>query len=246
MTPGANAREYWDARARENPYYFVDNRLAYGDPDLEAFWASGPEALAAILGDLGATIEATDEIVEIGCGVGRITRALAARGASVRALDVSERMLELARAENSGLDSVEWILGDGASLTAIGDASADVCFSHVVFQHIADPEVTLGYVREIGRALRPGGWAAFGISNAPEVHRPPGALTRLRAGVRGFAGHGPRGQAHPAWRGSAVELDRLRAVATGAGLAIERVSGAGTQFCYVLAVRAEAPASASS
>jgi len=238
MTPHADASSYWDARAAEDAYYFVDNRQAYGEPDLEAFWASGPEALAAILGELGAAIGPADEIVEIGCGVGRITRALAAAGASVRAVDVSPRMLELARAENPGLDSVEWVLGDGKTLGPVASASADVCFSHVVFQHIPDPEVTLGYVREIGRVLRPGGWAAFGISNAPEVHRAPSVAARLRSAARALAGRGPRGQAHPAWRGSAVDLDRLRAVASEAGLGLERVSGAGTQFCYVLARRA--------
>jgi len=237
MAGRSDARDYWDARAREDAYYFVDNRLAYGDPDLDAFWASGPEALASVLGGLGAAIRPTDEIVEIGCGVGRITRALAAAGATVRAVDVSPRMLELARAENPGLGEVEWILGDGRALAGIADASADVCFSHVVFQHIPDPEVTLGYVREIARVLRPGGWAAFGVSNAPDVHRPPPPAARARGWLRALARRGPRGQAHPAWRGSAVELARLEAVARETGLELDRVTGAGTQFCYVLARR---------
>ena len=135
----------WDARAQEDLYYFVDSRLTYGDPDHERFWASGPETLELILAELGARIEPADHVVEIGCGVGRLTRALAAAGASVSALDVSPRMLELAATENPQLaERVEWILGDGETLAPIPDASADVCCSHVVFQHIPDPEVTLG------------------------------------------------------------------------------------------------------
>lgn len=238
-------KEYWDERADEDAFYFVDNRLEYGDPDLAQFWDDGPELLDQILGSLEVAVEPEDEIVEIGCGVGRMTRPLAARGASARAIDVSERMIALAREHNPQLDNVEWIVGDGTSVAPIADASADACFSHVVFQHIPDPEITLGYVREMGRVLRPGGWSGFQISNQPEIHRPPGAWKRARAWLRAQRGRAPRGQAHPAWRGSAVDLDRLAAVASESGLAVERVVGSGTQFCFVL-LRRQPAASADS
>lgn len=227
-------REFWDARADEDAFYFVDNRLAYRDPDLERFWASGREDLDVILDALGARIEPDDTVVEIGCGVGRITRELARRATKVMALDVSERMLELAREHNPQLENVEWIAGDGMSLAPLADSSADVCFSHVVFQHIPDPAVTLGYVREMGRVLRGGGWAAFQVSNAPQLHaRRP---LRVRAGqrLRAALGRAPRGQAHPAWLGSSVDLDRLRESTRRADSEVERVVGEGTQFCYLL------------
>jgi hypothetical protein len=86
----------------------------------------------------------------------------------------------------------------------------------------------------MGRVLRPGGWAAFQVSDAPEVHRRRSALPKIRAWLAGLAGRAPRGQAHPAWRGSAVDLDRLERVASGAGMGVERVIGRGTQFCFVL------------
>ena len=60
--------------------------------------------------------------------------------------------------------------------------SVDGCFSHVVFQHIPDPPITLNYVREMGRVLRPGGWALFQVSNDPTIHQPPGG--RARRGSR--------------------------------------------------------------
>lgn len=238
-------KDYWDARAEEDAFYFVDNGRDYRDPDLARFWGDAPELLDTILDMLEVRLEPADEIVEIGCGVGRMTRPLAARGRSVRALDVSERMLALAREHNPQLDNVEWILGDGSSLAPIAAASADACFSHVVFQHIPDPELTLGYVREMGRVLRPGGWSGFQISNQPEIHRPPSAWRRARAWLSAQRGRAPRGQAHPAWRGSAVDLDRLAAVAQESGLAVERVVGEGTQFCFVL-LRRQAAASAAS
>ena len=231
--PSDGMKRYWDERAEENAYYYVDNRLEFGSPDAERFWADGERVLDELLDSLGAEIVADDRIVEIGCGVGRLTRVMAARGASVRALDVSERMLALAEDENPGLGNVEWILGDGSSLTPLADGSADACISFVVFQHIPDPEITLEYVREMGRVLAPGGWSAFQISNAPDVHRRPPLHRRLAAWLRPRRGR-PTAQAHPAWRGSSVELGELRRVAAEGGLEVERLRGKGTQFCLVL------------
>jgi SAM-dependent methyltransferase len=230
----ARMRRFWDARAKEDAFYFVDNRLVYGDPDLDRFWAGGPEALEAMERRLGARVEPGHDIVEIGCGVGRLTRALRSRGRSVRALDVSAEMVDRARALNDHLDGVEFIVGDGVSLAPIGSASADVIQSDVVFQHIPDPAITLGYVREMGRVLRPGGFAMFQVSNAPEVHAQPGLAQRVRGAVRGALRRGPAGQANRAWLGSGIDLEELRRVADEAGMATERVDGEGTLGCLVL------------
>jgi len=228
-------RRFWDRRARENPWFFISNTLDYSDPDLDRFWASGEEDLDTLLGKLESALERSDHVVEIGCGAGRMTRAIARRVANVTALDVSPRMLELARRENPGLDDVEWVLGDGATLAGVADGSADVCLSHIVFQHLPDPKLTLGYVREMGRVLRPGGRALFQVSNAPEVHTRPYEGPRRRWSA--LWGRWPRGQRNPAWVGSAVELDELRAAAAETRLELERVVGEGTQYCLVRARR---------
>ncbi len=183
-------------------------------------------------------VRGSDEVVEVGCGIGRLTRVLVARARSVRAVDVSPRRLELARRHGRGTGNVEWVLGDGSSLNGIDDTCADTCTSHVVFQHIPDPQVTLGYVREMGRVLRPGGWAAFQISNDPAVHRPRTGLPRFALLVRAAAGRGPRGQGDRAWLGSAVELGDVRRAAGEGGMRVERIVGAGTQMCCVLTRRA--------
>ena len=90
-------REFWDERADEDAFFFVDNELSYGAPDLERFWARGTEIVDSILAITGAEIRPQDRLVEIGCGVGRITRELARRAAHVDALDVSARMLDSRR-----------------------------------------------------------------------------------------------------------------------------------------------------
>src|SRR5579863_4963608 len=107
---------FWDRRAEEDAFFFVDNRMPYRRPDLERFWADGERDLDALLSALGVSVGEGDTVLEIGCGVGRLTRVLSARAASVSALDVSARMLELAREHNPSLANVEWLLGDGSTL----------------------------------------------------------------------------------------------------------------------------------
>jgi len=227
-------REFWDARASEDAYYFVDNRLDYRHPDVERFWAGGEQIVTLMLDELGVAIAPTDTVVDIGCGLGRVTRAVAARGAVVIALDISPQMLAGARELNSGLDNVEWVIGDGRTLAPVDSGGADVCISYVTFHHIPDPEITFGYVREMGRVLRPGGFAAFQVSNLPALHERVSPLRRLRTQWRALRGLGPGGQDHPAWRGAWTDLDRLREVAAEAGLETERIVGEGDPQCFVL------------
>ena len=225
--------QFWDARAREDAYWFVDSRLEYGAPDEQAFWAGGVGALDNLLSTVGAPrIEKSHVVLDIGCGLGRLSRPLAERAERVIAIDVSSEMIERARLLNEHLDNVEWIHGDGESLQPVTDGSVDGCVSHVVFRHIPDPAIILGYVREIGRVLRPGGFAAFELSNAPEphVHEARHRFPRLAA----LLGRGPKGTDDKAWVGSSVELGDLRRTAEQAGTSLERVVGEGTDFCGVL------------
>jgi len=230
---GSGMGKFWDARAKEDAYFFIDNRRSFGDRELESFWAGGETDLDQILNLLGASVAPTDVALDIGCGVGRLSRVLAGRGRQVYGLDVSLEMIERARALNRDLDNVQWIHGDGTTLAPLPDTSIDACVSHVVFQHIPDPQITYGYVREIGRVLKPRAWAAFQVSNDPALHLKRRAGVWERLGVA--AGRRPGGQDDPSWLGSAVQLNELRSAADAGGLELERIIGEGTQYCLVLA-----------
>lgn len=236
-------RSFWNERAREDAVYFVDTRQEYGDPNLERFFAEGARDLDRFLDEVGVSIRPEETVVDIGCGVGRLTRAIASHAARVVAVDVSQEMLERARELNPDLENVEWRLGDGSSLTGVPDDSADACVSAVVFQHIPDPAITLDYIREIGRVTRPGGWAAIQFSNDPGVHEP-----RLspRVVASALLRRGPRGQRHRSWLGSAVSLDDLGRAAAEGGLVVEKVIGEGTLFCCARLRRAAGHAPRSS
>ena len=235
--PGTASERFWDERARESALFYVDNRLDYRAPDEAAFWAGGEEALDRLLELTGVALRPEDVVLDIGCGVGRLTRVAAARAGQVIGVDVSSEMLERARALNAALANARWVHGDGRGLPGVGEGEVDAVISLVVFQHVPDPAVTLGYVREMGRVLRPGGWAAFQVSTDPSIHRPRSAAARLRWRLAALAGRGPQGQEHPAWLGSAVTVEGLREAAEAGGMELERVLGAPSQFTTVLARR---------
>ena len=237
MSAPARMRKFWDERAREDAFHFVDNREPYREADEERFWREGERDLDTLLGTLELTVRLDDHVLDLGCGIGRLTRVLAGRASHVTAVDVSPRMLERAQELNPRLNNVTWLLGDGETLEGLPDGTVDAVVSHVVLQHIPSAKVQLGYVAEMARVLRPGGWAAFGLSTDPRVHEPRPASRRDL--FRALAGKKPGGQDEPEWLGAFVPLDALGAVAASNGLTLERIEGANTQFTLVRALREE-------
>ncbi len=232
---GHDMAAYWDAKARENAMFYIHSVLDYADTDAEAFWASGVDNLDRTLGLFDLRIAPTDTVVEIGCGIGRITRPLAERAERVVALDVSAEMVRRATSALADLSNVELVVGNGCDLTGIPDASADVVYSFIVFQHIPDPAITCRYVTDIGRVLKPGGWTLFQVSDLPVIHRPEthAAVRSLGARIGRLRRRLPRGCLAPEWLGSAVDRSDLLAALSAGGLVLDGTHGDGTQYCFV-------------
>src|SRR4051794_11413978 len=109
-------QSFWDERAREDAAYFVDNLLDYRQGDMDEFWARGEEVVDIVLEKAGVELQPHDHVVEIGCGIGRLTRVLAARAERVWAFDISSEMLQRAREAIGDPPNVEWVHGDGTTL----------------------------------------------------------------------------------------------------------------------------------
>ena len=89
-------------------------------------------------------------VLDLGCGEGRVTRDLRARGYDVTALDASPTLLEAARAEDPG---GEYVLGRAEELPF-----AEASFSLVVsYNALMDVDEMPDAIAEIGRVLEPRG-----------------------------------------------------------------------------------------
>jgi len=130
-----------------------------------AYWATHREEYERLLGvfdtrlvDAG-NVGAGDRCLDVGCGTGATSRALAARGGSVLGLDLSGPMLAVARNAAADLDQLTFIQGD-AQVYPFEPSSFDVGVSRMGCMFFGDPTAAFA---NIGRALRPGGRLALTV-----------------------------------------------------------------------------------
>ena len=95
---------------------------------------------------------------DLGCGTGTLARMLAAGGAAVTGADPDPAMLRVARAADPG-GRIDWRLGSSDVLDP-GSADFAVMSGHVA-QVFVDDGAWLGVLRDLHRALAPGGLLAF-------------------------------------------------------------------------------------
>ena len=169
-------REDWDRRARENARYYVNTASAEWTD--EEFFASGERTVAEeVLTDMTNICQGKDpgamRVLEIGCGAGRVTRALAQVFGEVWGVDISGEMIERARAALAAFPHAHVSQNNGTDLSALGDIQFDFAFSSIVFQHIPSREVIETYVREVHRVLRPGGLFKFQVQGDSTVESTP-------------------------------------------------------------------------
>ena len=169
-------RADWDARAKENAHYYV----ATGNADWEEheFYSMGEQTVAEqILTDMENICQGRDpkqmRVIEIGCGAGRLTRALAKLFGEVYAVDVSGEMVERARRAVADYPNAFVYQNNGKDLSILPAKEFDFAFSMIVFQHIPYREVIYSYVREVHRLLRPGALFKFQVQGGGSIETAP-------------------------------------------------------------------------
>ena len=163
MSSEQQIKSFWDWAADENPYWFVSSYGSYDDNrNLDEFWASGRTIWTDVKRMTGYIPGFDDTVVEIGCGVGRLTRAIAPEVGHVIALDISERMLAIAR--KASLPNADFRQADGFELPGIPDRSVSLALGYCVFQHLPSHSALKSYVAEMHRVVEPGGMIAFTLA----------------------------------------------------------------------------------
>jgi len=162
----ARMRSDWEARARENArYYVASGRADWTDQE---FLASGEKVIADdVLTDMSNICQGKTpgsmRVLEIGCGTGRLTRALANLFGEVHAVDISGEMVARAKVALVDRPNAHVYQNNGCDLSVVPAIEFDFAYSNIVFQHIPSREVIENYVREVHRLLRPGALFKFQV-----------------------------------------------------------------------------------
>lgn len=230
-------KRYWEERAETNAAWYVDTTVAWDEPDMEQFFATGRRIVAEALDEAppGAPLpEGRSMAVEIGSGLGRVCAALADRYDRVVGIDVAAGMVERAR-QLVTTPSVAFELGDGVSLRPVPDGAADLVLSFTVFQHLLRPSVIEGYITEAARVLRSGGVFVFQWNSSSGTLRWWTRRTALDLLQRAGARRQERGTDAAAFLGTTMSEARIRRAARRAGLRVGAVKGVGTLFAWAWA-----------
>ncbi len=94
-----------------------------------------------------------ERLIDLGTGTGRMLRLLAPQARRSLGLDLSHQMLNVARAETTGLERCELRHGDILS-TGLPGGAADLVVVHQVLHYLGEPAAA---VAEAGRLVAPGG-----------------------------------------------------------------------------------------
>ena len=112
-------------------------------------------------------------VLEIGCGAGRVTRALANLFGEVHGVDVSGEMVRQAQTGLAGPAQCVRVPEQRKGLDSGTALQFDFAFSSIVFQHIPSREIIENYVREVSRLLRPGALFKFQVQGDSTLETKP-------------------------------------------------------------------------
>jgi SAM-dependent methyltransferase len=168
----AHIRRVWTQFGAEEPYWSVLTGSEYksdaiNHPSiLETFYnssASDISYLDAFLKRNDVHLPSDSTVAEFGCGVGRVTGALARRFSRVLAFDVSATHLAVARERMKldGIDNVDFVLLEGPSELHKMNG-IDFFFSFIVLQH-NPPPIVAEILEHALAGLNPDGVAFFQV-----------------------------------------------------------------------------------
>jgi SAM-dependent methyltransferase len=160
----------WEELAEHDPLWAIlsVDEKARGGWDVEEFFDTGGAEMDRVMDrsrQLGYPT-ANERALDFGCGVGRVTRAMASHFAAVVGVDISPTMVESARNLNETCSTCRFEVNDRADLRRFADGEFDLVYSNIVLQHIPRIDIIEGYIREFVRVLRHEGLLVFQLPTA--------------------------------------------------------------------------------
>ena len=160
----------WEGLAQADPLWAIctDPAKQNGRWSREEFFATGKNELGVVLRcltELGVSIDGKAPALDFGCGVGRLTSALAEHFAECWGVDISPTMITLAKEFNRDLPQCRFLLNERDKLQSLQDNYFGFIYTSIVLQHMAGRYIR-GYIAELVRVLRPGGVLVFQLPDS--------------------------------------------------------------------------------
>jgi len=173
----------WEGLAQQDPLWAICTDPAKQNKrwSREEFFATGKNEVGVVMrciAELGVSVDGKAPALDFGCGVGRLSRALAEHFTECWGVDISPRMITLAKEFNCDLPQCRFLLNEQDRLEGLQDNYFGFIYSSIVLQHMAERYIRK-YLAELVRVLRPGGVLVFQLPD--KLHG--SALIRIRAKV---------------------------------------------------------------
>ncbi|MBA4135732.1 MAG: SAM-dependent methyltransferase [Opitutus sp.] len=161
-----STKRHWEKFARSDPFWAVlTTEGKRGNQwQVDEFFSTGVATVDAELAGVRAEIPSLrfGRALDFGCGVGRLTQALARHFSTVVGVDIAEEMLVRARSYNRHGDRVSYVLNTRDDLSQFPDQQFDFVYSLITLQHM-EPVYACRYIAEFVRLAAPGGVILFQI-----------------------------------------------------------------------------------
>jgi SAM-dependent methyltransferase len=157
-------KDFWEKHANRDPMWAILADPSKKDRkwNVRDFFETGQKEISILLFYLESLkIDfGRGQALDFGCGIGRLTQALAAYFDRVAGVDISETMIRLANLYNRFPARVRYVCNPHDHLKAFADHEFDFIYTTIVLQHLC-PELVFKYFEEFRRVLGLGGLLIF-------------------------------------------------------------------------------------
>jgi SAM-dependent methyltransferase len=179
-------KDDWESLARHDALgaILTDQSKAGGKWQLDEFMATGEAEVVTLmeyLRQIGHEPDFGRAALDFGCGVGRLTQALARRFGSCVGVDISQEMVTQAERLNK-YPHCRYVVNANSRLP-FRDGEFGFIYCNIVLQHVPQ-RFAQEYLREFMRVLDVGGVLVFGVQNSFAMPDVASRVDRLRQILR--------------------------------------------------------------
>lgn len=180
------SRVHWEDMGELDPCWAIltESGTKHGKWELPQFFSTGKEEISG-LNSMATRLHVPGEhdwALDFGCGLGRVTRALAEQFRHVVGVDISRSMISQAAALNPPANC-HFLVNDSETLP-FPSRQFDLIYTVLVLQHVPTQDAIRRYIAEFVRVLKAGGLLVMQLPSHVPLRRRLQARPRLYASLR--------------------------------------------------------------